>query len=168
MFLKKVYRYSKPLGVGMLFFVLVQLFCFYKGGMVFSPWYNYGMYSERIMIKPYYIVDQFPAISGNDFSPQKWDKVFVTLQGFRNLFKNDLLYENEIKRLFEKAHLPIPDKSKYTSRVSSASLITWFLNTGPVQFFSNPGDTTYLKWDSEKFEIDRRYYQNTDGTIFWP
>ena len=50
MFLEKVYRYNKALFAGMLFFIVMQLFVFYKHGMVFSPWYNYGMYSE--VIKP--------------------------------------------------------------------------------------------------------------------
>jgi len=168
MFIKKTYQYSKPLAIGMLFFTLVQLFCFYKGGMVFSPWYNYGMYSERIAIKPLYVVDAFPAIEGNNFSPQKWDKVFVTLKGFRSLSQNDSLYKKEISRLFHKAHLPIPHNSNFLSNTSSASVKNWFQNSMSLQFFSQQGDTTLLSWDGEKLALVRRYYQKTDGTIFWP
>ena len=51
MFLKKLYRYNKLLFGGFIFFAVVQLFCFYKGGMVFSPWYNFGMYSEVVKVQ---------------------------------------------------------------------------------------------------------------------
>ncbi len=126
-FIKKVYRYSKPLGIGMLFFVTVQLFCFYKGGMVFSPWYNYGMYSERINVKLSYEALKLDGISGNNYSPQAWDKIHYTAQQFWQIKKNDTLYETEIKRLFAKTHLFIPVKSKYTFKVDSLTTSKWIL-----------------------------------------
>lgn len=124
MFLKKVYRHNKWLAVGMLFFVVMQLFVTYKRGMVLSPWYNYGMYSKRMTIQPMYQVNIIPGQKGGDHSPQAWDKLHYTLQQFRLLDRNDSLYEQEITRLFRKAHLPIPDKQHFISDSSIAD--RWF------------------------------------------
>ncbi len=124
LFIKKVYRYSKPLGIGMLFFVVVQLFCFYKGGMVFSPWYNYGMYSSVIKIEPVYEVNTVSDLQGSSYSPQRWDKIHYTLQQQQALNKNDSLYETEVKRIFSKLHLLVTGKGKFISPITEND--NWF------------------------------------------
>ncbi len=125
-FIKKVYRYSKPLGIGMLLFMVVQLFCFYKGGMVFSPWYNYGMYSSVIKIEPVYKVNTVSQLRGSSYSPQQWDKIHYTLQKLQSLNKNDSLYENEVKRIFSKFHLLLSSKDKFISPINQND--SWYMN----------------------------------------
>ena len=126
LFIKKVYRYSKPLCIGMLFFVAVQLFCFYKGGMVFSPWYNYGMYSSVIKIEPVYKVNTVSQLQGSSYSPQQWDKIHYTLQQLQSLNKNDSLYENEVLRILSKSHVLVAGKDKFISPISDEN--NWFKN----------------------------------------
>ncbi|MEO7310450.1 MAG: hypothetical protein ABIX01_08640 [Chitinophagaceae bacterium] len=127
-FLKKVYRYNKALAIGMLFFVLVQLFCFYKGGMVFSPWYNYGMYSEVIKIEPHYEVYHggYMPVFLRQLSPQREDKMYHTIHQFKSLAMNDSLFENEIMRIFRKLHLPDPKPENFKSSISKTDFRIWY------------------------------------------
>ncbi|MES2773729.1 MAG: hypothetical protein V4722_06070 [Bacteroidota bacterium] len=161
-FLKKVYRYSKPLGIGMLFFVLVQLFCFYKGGMVFSPWYNYGMFSERIEMKPQYPVNRVDGLRGKDYTPQTWDKIHYTLQQIQDQGKNDSLYENEVKRIFSKMHLPVAKKNKFISLTADENAAPWYreyiLSTLGIPDILWVATTIDYKWDGEKLV----FLQNSD------
>lgn len=117
MFLRKVYRYNKGLFAGMLFFIIMQLFVFYKHGMVFSPWYNYGMYSEVIKPQKEYAVYKVYAdgklLKGKDFSPQQWDDIHFALSQADAAACNEHFYESQIKRLFTKFHLPVAGKEHY-------------------------------------------------------
>ena len=54
MFLQQVYKYSKWFFLFMIIFIISQLYVGYKHGMVVSPFYNYGMYSEVFKIKDSY------------------------------------------------------------------------------------------------------------------
>ncbi len=111
---------------GMLFFVCIQLFCFYKGGMVFTPFYNYGMYSEVMDVKPEYEINGVGHVKGNDFSPQSWDKIYYTLGQYQSLDKNDSLYANEVIRLFAKAHLLQPATANFIRPLSPADFNAWY------------------------------------------
>lgn len=128
MFILKVYRYNKWLAGGMLFFILMQLFCFYKGGMVVSPWYNYGMYSQRISIDSSYSVNRVGQLRGEDFSPQYWDKIHVTLSYYQAISKNDSLYQNEVIRIFKKLHIPAADKNLFVETLSPAAFEQWYIS----------------------------------------
>lgn len=79
MFLKAVYRHSRLLCAVILLFFLLQLAVDYKRGVVFAPFFHYGMYS-----KPQHLGDTFAAwivthgadtLRGHDFSPAHWDKL---------------------------------------------------------------------------------------------
>jgi hypothetical protein len=102
---------------GMLFFVLIQLFCFYKKGMLFSPWYNYGMYSEVMKPEETYTVTKVYAdnelLKGSNFSPQAWDRIHYNLQLAMVANCNEHFYEKEVKRIFQKFHFPVPAKWNY-------------------------------------------------------
>ena len=113
MFISKVYRHSKWMFGGMLFFVVMQLLCFYKGGMVVSPWYNYGMFSHQIKIDSVYTVCKAGNLQGHQFTPQGWDKIHYTKAQYDALPANDTLYEKEVKRLFAKLLLPVPAKKYF-------------------------------------------------------
>jgi hypothetical protein len=115
---------------GMLFFVCVQLFCFYKKGMVFSPWYNYGMYSEVMNPKEVYTVTKVYAdsqlLKGNNFSPQAWDRIHYNLHLATAAACNDHFYEKEIKRIAQKFHVPTPGKWNYVNHKYESSQIFQF------------------------------------------
>jgi hypothetical protein len=127
MFLKKVYRYNKWLCGGMLFFIVMQLFVFYRSGMVFSPWFNYGMYSA--VIKPEKEDEAYKVYAGNellagiDFTPQQWDRIHFTLLQADAASCNENFYDQQISRLFRKFHLVAPGKNKYINTLYSAAEI---------------------------------------------
>jgi hypothetical protein len=117
MFLEKVYRYNKWLFAGMLFFIAMQLFVFYRRGMVFSPWYNYGMYSAVIKPQKQYAVYKVYAdgklLRGDNFSPQQWDAFHFVLEQADAASCNEHFYDTQVKRLFTKFHLPVPGKENF-------------------------------------------------------
>lgn len=127
MFLTRVYRYNKWLFAGMLFFIAMQLFVFYKQGMVISPWFNYGMYSEVIAPQKEYIVYKIYAdgklMQGADYSPQQWDAIHFALSQADATACNGNFYDKQISRLFKKAQLPVPDKDHYVNTLFNAEEI---------------------------------------------
>ena len=126
MFLLKVYRYNKWLFIGMLFFMLGQLVVNYKRGLVFSPWYHYGMFSAKVPVKDTYAVTLVKGANQLPWAPEAWDRVYVTLWQYQNLNENDSIYQKEIKRLFAKAGLSEPDKKYYVQQVSRRSFLNWY------------------------------------------
>lgn len=128
MYLQKLYRYNKWLFTGIVFFVAMQLFVTYKRGMVISPWYNYGMYSEKIFPKPLYQVNYqlTDAKCLYIIAPQYDDKINLTLDQYRKLPKNDSLYQKEIMRIYAKFHLPVPAARFYQTAFSKTDFDKWF------------------------------------------
>lgn len=67
----------------MLLFIAGQLLINLKQGMVISPFYHYGMYSEVMEPQQAYpvyeiIVNEVP-LRTQDFSAQQWDKIMLPL-----------------------------------------------------------------------------------------
>ena len=104
---------------GMLFFIAIQLFVFSRRGMVFSPWFNYGMYSAVIKPQKEYAVYKVYAdgklLEGDDFTPQQWDAIHFVLSESEAAGCNEHFYDTQIKRLFTKFHLPVPRKEHYVN-----------------------------------------------------
>jgi hypothetical protein len=116
MYLSKLYRYNKWLFAAIVFFAAMQLLVTYKRGMVISPWYNYGMFSEKVIVKKKYTVNNSLGRPVETYliSPQQDDRINVTLDNLLALNRNDSLYQQEIVRLFRKAHLPRPTAERFT------------------------------------------------------
>lgn len=64
-------------------FILCQLFINFKKGMVFSPFYHYGMYSEVMKPQQSYpifaVIIDGKELKTKDFTPQQWDKIIQPL-----------------------------------------------------------------------------------------
>ena len=133
-------------------FIMGQLLVFYKGGMVFSPFYNYGMYAQKMKVDSAYSVTYFPDMPGNRYSPQAWDKIYVTLTSFSQLKWNAQLYDHDIKRLYEKLHLPIPNEKHFISNLSEADYWNWY--------------NSYLK-TIRKNSVDDKNSSPVTITYFW-
>lgn len=112
---------------GMLFFIAIQLVFFFRGVST-TPWYNSGMYSELITPQPVYEVYNLPCRWGSGvqlLSPQRDDKIFVTLERFHHPQQNDTMYE-KASLLFEKAHLPSLNKNRFFHSLDRAGFMEWF------------------------------------------
>ncbi|MBX3255359.1 MAG: hypothetical protein KF862_14555 [Chitinophagaceae bacterium] len=81
MFLYKLYRYKRSLFALAVAGCLIQLVIFYKQGAVATPFFNYGMYSEKILSKDQYEIYKVyvngELLKGDDYSIQEWDKIYV-------------------------------------------------------------------------------------------
>ncbi|MDB5191619.1 MAG: hypothetical protein JWQ96_1182 [Segetibacter sp.] len=114
----------------MIFFAVLQLFINFKRGMVVSPFYHYGMYSEVIRVKASYEVFEIwvngERLQGKDFSAQQWDQVILPVQYFAALnTKSNPLYFNEIKRLMAKIGLKA-DEEKYVATCNYNQFQWWY------------------------------------------
>ena len=130
MFLPQVYKHSKGLFLVMISFVMVQLFINFKRGMVVSPFYHYGMYSEVMPVKPTYqvfeIVVNGKVLQGQRYSQQRWDKIIMPVQYFASLqAKSNRLYSDEIKRLMGRIGLNT-DEGNFVSICNYTQFNAWY------------------------------------------
>lgn len=129
MFLQQVNKHSKTLLVLMLVFIAVQLFINYKHGMVVSPFYSYGMYSEVMNVKGQYrvfeITQNGERLRGRNFSPEQWDQLILPLQYFAGISKSNELYQSDIKRLLTKLHLSANDVD-FISKCNYQQFEAWY------------------------------------------
>lgn len=107
----------------MLLFAAGQLLVNFKAGMVFSPFYHYGMYSAKSPPRQSYFINLVQVngdtLGGADFTPGQWDKIHYTLHQVISSRCDSLFYQNQISRLYKKAGLP-PPPSKYFLNAGSA------------------------------------------------
>jgi len=84
------------------------LIIFYKQGAVLSPFYNYGMYSDKISPEEDYEVMKIyvdgALLKGKDFSSQEWDRLYLSLQRYldKDSVNDDMITVKN--RLLRKLH----------------------------------------------------------------
>jgi hypothetical protein len=126
MFLSKLYRQHKGWFVFVVLFIIGQLFINYKHGIVFSPFYHYGMYSAVMMPSEKYEVTEIDVngkpLQTKDFTPQAWDKIMLPLSMNNTQQQwNSSLY-NELVKSF----LHTKDSSAYVNSYTSAEFKDWY------------------------------------------
>lgn len=130
MFLKKVYRQSKWMFAGMLFFIAMQVLVSWKHGIVFTPWYNFGMYSSVILPKAEYnvlvAISGKDTLKGHDFSPPHWDRIMYTPVRMGDWQCRQHFFDAEVARLMNKAKLGKPNPSNFISRPGEYDLQQWY------------------------------------------
>jgi hypothetical protein len=130
MFLRQVYKHNRIIFVLMILFIIAQLFINFKRGMVVSPLYHYGMYSEVIDVKNTYNVFEVEVngqrLPAKDFSPQQWDKVIVPLTYYTSInTKSNALYHTDIKRLTTGLFITT-NEEQFIQRCSYDEFIQWY------------------------------------------
>src|SRR5438128_4625339 len=109
MYIRQLHSYSRVLFAIVIVFICAQLFVILIWGIVITPFYNYGMYSEPMDIKKSYEVFEVEVngrrLRGQDFSPQQWDRIILPLQFYADIKKSNELYKTDIKRLLDKMHI---------------------------------------------------------------
>jgi hypothetical protein len=106
-------------------FIIVQLLINFKHGMVFSPFYHYGMYSEVMKPKESYpvydiIVNDHP-LQAKNFTPQRWDKIMQPVLYFsRHQEWNGYLF-SEMNRL-----TGISDTARYFNHTTKREFYKWY------------------------------------------
>lgn len=113
MYFRHLQSHSRLLSALVILFICGQLFVILIWGIVVTPFYNYGMFSEVIDVKKDYQVFEVNAngkmLRGEDYSPQEWDKIMLPLQFYAGIKQSNKLYITDVKRLLNKFHLSSND-----------------------------------------------------------
>ena len=129
MFLKLLYKHSKLLFMMVIVFILGQLFINVKHGMVFSPFYHYGMYSQVMRPQSEYLVPEIVVdgilLKGNVFTPWAWDKILQPVNYFSAIRPSNALYKNEVTRLTPAFLLP-GKTSNFIQPCDYQSFMEWY------------------------------------------
>lgn len=158
MFFKKLYRTDKRWFYVVSLFVLSQLFIFYKRGVTFAPFYNFGMYSEPILPAEEYHVYQVwvdgQMLNFNNFSPKKAEKILLPVYCFSDQPCKEKFFKDVIVRLLPKAGIH-PVEERFLAHKSEAD----FLN----EYRGYLGRT--LNVDSQSIEIKNAIYRFRSGRL---
>jgi hypothetical protein len=127
MYLKQLLHHNKFWFAMIVLFIIGQLFINFKRGMVFSPFFHYGMYSAMMKPKNNYpvfevIVDE-EVLQAKDFTPQQWDKIQQPLIYFKEHKEWNSDQFSEANRLFG-----LSDTSKFMNNLPKRSFYTWYQN----------------------------------------
>ncbi len=127
MYLKQLLHHNKFWFAVIALFIVAQLLINFKRGIVFSPFFHYGMYSEVMKPKESYpvfeVIVNEEALQAKDFSPQQWDKIQQPLIYFNKHKQWNEQMLAEANRLFH-----ISDSSKFTNTLPKRSFYTWYQN----------------------------------------
>lgn len=125
MYIKQLYQHNKFLFAVMLLFIVCQLFINFKRGIVISPFYHYGMYSEVMKPKDSYdvfgIVADGETLPAKNFSAQQWDKIMQPIIYYSRHKEWNMDMYNQVHRL-----TGISDTSKYISNVQKKDFFDWY------------------------------------------
>ena len=126
MYLQQLYQHSRPWFLVIIFFIAGQLFINYKRGVVCTPFFHYGMYSEVITPAAQYTVPEVyingERLATKDFTPQQWDNIMQPIIKFQQQKEgNQQLFATDIQRM-----MPFADQSKFINNISEAQFNTWY------------------------------------------
>jgi hypothetical protein len=125
MYLKDLFRHNKAWFTVTLLFILCQLFINFKRGMVVSPFYHYGMYSEVMKPKENYPVFEITAdgelLKTQDFSVQQWDKIMQPVIYYSRHKEWNADMFSEVRRI-----TGLNDTAKYVSNVQKKDFFDWY------------------------------------------
>jgi hypothetical protein len=107
LYLPRAYKTDKPVFIFLILFLFAQLFIAFKRGMEVAPFFNYGMFSEKVKPRPVYPVLELYSggerIEAAGYSLHTWDRLLGTYDFITDTGYNTQLYENEVKRIMKKA-----------------------------------------------------------------
>lgn len=113
-FLSYVYKTNKFYFFVFVGFIVLQLFVAYKRGIVFAPFFNYGMYSAvSTPQKQYPVLEIYSAgkkINGSRYYLQTYDRVLLSYDYVQQTKSNAVFFETEINRLLLKAGIHAPEE----------------------------------------------------------
>lgn len=113
-----------------MLFAIAQLFINYKRGVVSSPFFHYGMYSDNIQLPDtihiYEIEVNNKTLKPFHFSAQEWDKLMLPLYEYTNLENhNNELYRIDISRLLTKLYLS-PKPVNFVVEKQPLQFLQWY------------------------------------------
>jgi hypothetical protein len=125
MYLKTLFHQSKFWFAVVVVFILCQLFINLKKGMVFSPFYHYGMYSEVMKPQASYpifgVVVDGEELKTKEFTPQQWDKIIQPLVYYSK-------HQSWNAEMFDHARriTGVSSYSYYNNRLTKNDFLAWY------------------------------------------
>jgi hypothetical protein len=125
MYLKTLFQQSKLWFAVVVIFIICQLFINFKHGMVFSPFYHYGMYSEVMKPQQQYhvfgVIVDGEELKAKDFTPQQWDKIIQPVVYYSR-------HQQWNRDMFAQVHrlVGINDSAKYFNRLTKNDFNFWY------------------------------------------
>jgi len=136
LFLKQVYKHSKPLFVLMIAFVMGQLYFNFKIGVLYypavyvSPFYLYGMYANAYHVNDEYTITEVEVngnlLQGKDFTPQQWDKIIIPINYFNEIKASNRVYSTHIKPTLTKVGIETNDQN-FLQSCTAGQFKSWYL-----------------------------------------
>jgi|GEM_PF-1508945 len=158
MYFKQLIRYKPRYFLLVVLFVLVQIFINLKRGMVLTPFFHYGMYSQQMPPqKSYEVLEVWvdrKKLRGQDFLPWQWDKIMQPLVYFKNISANNLLYYSNVKRISAAVFLPA-DSTDFIINCQYPLFEQWY-----SRYLS-----TILKRPVTKLDLVVRHYNLQQGKL---
>lgn len=168
MYLQQLYKRRKIVFFLLVIACIIQCIVFVKQGAVFSPFYNYGMYSEKILPREHYIVYKIYAddhlLRGEDFSIQAWDKIYLPV--FMYLSSDSVNSEMmEIRnRLLHKIKLTAAANTSFfnNEQISDASFMQWYRSQLSGVTGNDIKSISIFKYN---YHWNKSILTNTDSTL---
>lgn len=131
MYLKQLYQQHKGWFLFVVLFIAGQLFINFKRGVVFSPFYHYGMYSEKVNLTDSIAIAEIiinnKPLKPFDFSAQEWDKLVLPIYFNSTVAThNNDLYRMDIERLLKKIGLQPKEQDYIMAWHDSIGFIKWY------------------------------------------
>ena len=126
MYFNKLYRQNKWWGIAVLAFAVVQLGNNIRQDIAISPFYGYGMYSEKMTADSVYQVYEISVnkkiLLAKDYSPQQWDNIMQpVILFYKQQQWNGYVWQTDIRRL-----LPFTDSANYMNHFSEPEFRVWY------------------------------------------
>lgn len=126
MYLQQLYRHNKWIFIAIIVFMMGQLLNNIRQDIAISPFYSYGMYSEKMYPQSHYtvckIVVNGKTLETKDFTPQQWDNITLPLLKYAlQQSWNKQIWQTDIHRL-----MPFADSNRFTNNLSLQDFEAWY------------------------------------------
>lgn len=128
MWLKNAYQSNRLLTSFIVLFFAIQLINNIRQDIAISPWYAYGMYSQKVLSDTGIDVVSL-CINGkeqkpSDFMPQVWDKIAQPLILYsKQAFWNQYQFQTDIHRL-----IPFANQEHFINHITDNDFYIWYCN----------------------------------------
>lgn len=168
MYLQQLYKHNKWLFSLVILFITGQVFVILIWGIVVTPFYNYGMYSEVMIPKKEYWLYEVNVngkkLQGKNFSPQQWDKIILPLYYYSSVnVKSNALFYSDVKRIMNKMFLN-PNEKRFLQNCNEEQFTEWYKRYLSASL-SSPVNALHIRYRKYLFKDEMLRSSNTFYTL---
>jgi capsule polysaccharide export protein KpsE/RkpR len=141
-----------------MLFIAGQLFVLLVHGIVISPFYNYGMFSEVMKPKEEYWAFEVNVngqnLRGKDFSASEWDKIMLPLNYYSSISAaSNRLFYTDVRRIMNTVFLH-PNEKRFLQNCNEEDFIEWYKKYLSVSF-DKTINTLHIQYRKYRFEGEK-------------